>query len=59
MYMPYYGGSSKVLLYFHGNAVDLGMCREQLLKVKDKLKVTIIAMEYPGYGPYEGEADSN
>ena len=41
LYMPYQNGSSKLLIYFHGNAVDIGISRDMLLKIKDKLKVSI------------------
>ena len=40
----------KMMLYFHANADDLGMCYYQLDCLKERLGVRILAMEYPGYG---------
>ena len=59
LYLPYLGGSSKLLIYFHGNAEDVGLAMELLAFVKDMLKVHVLAMEYPGYGVYEGEPDAD
>ncbi len=52
--MPYHGGSTKLLLYFHGNAEDLGLAWELMDHVKSSLKVHVLAIEYPGYGFYPG-----
>ena len=59
LYLPYLGGSSKILIYFHGNAEDVGLAMELLAFVKDMLKVHVLAMEYPGYGVYEGEPNAD
>lgn len=59
LYMPYLGGSSKLMIYFHGNAEDIGLAMELLSFIKDMMKVHVLAMEYPGYGVYEGEPDAN
>lgn len=48
----------KVLLYFHGNAEDLGITFTQLLLLRDILGVRIIAMEYRGYGLYRESKSS-
>jgi hypothetical protein len=40
LYLPYLGGSSKMLIYFHGNAEDVGLAMELLAFVKDMLKVS-------------------
>ena len=40
LYLPYLGGSSKLLIYFHGNAEDIGLAMELLAFVKDMLKVS-------------------
>ena len=40
LYLPYLGGSSKLLIYFHGNAEDVGLAMELLAFVKDMLKVS-------------------
>lgn len=52
-------GSSKVLIYFHGNAEDLSITYELLDHLRSFLLVHVIAMEYPGYGVYAGKPDSN
>ena len=52
--MPYVGGSQKLLLYFHGNAEDLGLAWEILDHLRSSLKIHVLAMEYPGYGIYPG-----
>ena len=47
-------GSTKLLVYFHGNAEDLGLAMELLEHLRSSLKVHVLAMEYPGYGIYPG-----
>lgn len=44
------GQCKSVLVYFHGNASDIGSCATMLEKLKTELKVDILAPEYPGYG---------
>ena len=48
-----------MMIYFHGNAEDVGLAMELLAFVKDMLKVHVLAMEYPGYGVYDGEPDAD
>jgi fermentation-respiration switch protein FrsA (DUF1100 family) len=55
LYLPYSGGSSKLLLYFHGNAEDIGLSYEMLDHLRASLKLNVLAVEYPGYGIYEEE----
>ena len=43
-------GPGKVMIYFHANAEDLGMCYYMLDCLKERLGVRVLAMEYPGYG---------
>ena len=43
-------GPGKIMLYFHANAEDLGMCYYMLDCLKERLGVRVLAMEYPGYG---------
>jgi hypothetical protein len=52
--MPYHNGSTKLLLYFHGNAEDLGLAWELLDHIRSSLKMHVLAVEYPGYGIYPG-----
>ncbi len=48
-------GSSKLLLYFHGNAEDIGYSEEFLRYLVKALKINVLAMEYPSYGIYTEE----
>eukprot|EP00347_Sterkiella_histriomuscorum_P010436 403376305 len=49
----------KLLIYFHGNAEDIGHSYEFLNSLSDKFHLNILSMEYPGYGIYRNEeADS-
>ena len=41
LFMPYLMGSSKLLIYFHGNAEDIGLSMELLIFVRDMLKVSL------------------
>ena len=58
LYLPYTQGSSKLLIYFHGNAEDVGLACELLDYVRALLKVHVMAVEYPGYGIYDGSPDA-
>ena len=53
LFLPYTSGSSKLLLYFHGNAEDIGLSYEMLDHLRSSLKVNILAVEYPAYGIYD------
>lgn len=44
-----------MLLYFHGNAEDVGLSYEMLDHLRSSLKINVMAVEYPGYGIYEEE----
>ena len=50
--MPTKHRQRKLLLFFHGNAEDLGLAYSLLVYMRDYLKVNIMAVEYPGYGIY-------
>ena len=39
LFMPYNQGSSKLMIYFHGNAEDIGLATELLDYVRALLKV--------------------
>lgn len=54
LYLPYSQGSSKVLIYFHGNAEDIGLAYELLDHLRNTLRIHVIGMEFCGYGIYEG-----
>lgn len=43
-----------IIIYFHSNAEDLGMCRPFCLFLRDQFQVHVMAVEYPGYGICSG-----
>ena len=43
------------MIYFHGNAEDLGLVRDFLDELSQTFKCAIFAMEYPGYGFFSHE----
>ena len=51
--MPYDEGSDKIILYFHGNAEDVGLAFDLLHLIGQKLQMHVLAVEYPGYGLYK------
>lgn len=55
MLLQYAKGSSKIFLYFHANAEDLGRAQRFLSYIHVYLKMHVIAVEYPGYGIYQGD----
>eukprot|EP01017_Pseudomicrothorax_dubius_P046108 TRINITY_DN8078_c0_g1_i1.p1 TRINITY_DN8078_c0_g1~~TRINITY_DN8078_c0_g1_i1.p1 ORF type:complete len:320 (-),score=35.52 TRINITY_DN8078_c0_g1_i1:78-1037(-) len=58
VYLRYNEGSSKILLYFHGNAEDIGFSAPFLNILRMELKMHVIAPEYPGYGLYQGSPNA-
>ena len=56
LFLKYAKGSSKIFLYFHANAEDLGRTYKFLTYIHLYLKMHVIAVEYPGYGVYEGDS---
>ena len=46
---------TKIMLYFHGNAEDLGLVRNFLDDLSSYFKCSVLAMEYPGYGFFSHE----
>jgi len=42
--------SPVVLVYFHANAEDLGHLHQLVYRLRNHLQVSVLAMEYPGYG---------
>lgn len=51
--MPYLnGGSSKLIIYFHANAEDLGLCYDMLDHIRQTMRINLLIPEYPGYGIY-------
>ena len=48
-------GSSKLLIYFHGNAEDAGSAYDLCSTLRNKLQVHVLIVEYPGYGLHPGK----
>ncbi|CAA6693699.1 MULTISPECIES: alpha/beta hydrolase [unclassified Lentimonas] len=48
-------GSQRLLLYSHGNGVDIGMIRQNL-KHFQAAGISVLAYDYPGYGTSTGKA---
>lgn len=55
LFLKYEKGSSKIFLYFHANAEDLGRAYKFLTYIHIYLRMHVIAVEYPGYGVYTGD----
>jgi len=55
LFLPYLDGSKKCIIFFHGNAEDIGISYEMLDHLRTALKINILAVEYPGYGIYDEE----
>ena len=51
--------NTKIMLFFHGNAEDIGIARSTLLQIKQSLKISILAVEYSGYGLFQGEKSAD
>jgi pimeloyl-ACP methyl ester carboxylesterase len=58
LYLPYPEGADKVLIFFHGNAEDIGWATGFVAALQEALRVHVIAMEYPGYSVYIGEPNA-
>lgn len=56
LYLSCQKGSSKTIIFFHGNAEDIGLAYELLDHLRMTLQVHIIGVEYPGYGIYDGNS---
>ena len=41
------------MLYFHGNAEDIHIAHNQMYMISNYLNVSVLGMEYPGYGLYK------
>lgn len=46
-----------LIIYFHANAEDLGLCYTFCTIVRDLFQVHMLAVEYPGYGICPGHCD--
>ncbi|CAK62861.1 unnamed protein product (macronuclear) [Paramecium tetraurelia] len=48
-----------IIVYFHANAEDIGMCKSLAYLLAAELEMASICMEYPGYGIYHGQSSSD
>jgi abhydrolase domain-containing protein 17 len=53
LYLPCDTAGNKLVIYFHGNAEDIGLAFDLLTNFGEELKVHVLAVEYPGYGLYK------
>jgi len=47
-------GAKSALLYFHGNAGNLSWRGKSVVKLRDHLGVSVLIVDYPGYGKSQG-----
>ena len=59
LFLPCLKGSNKLIIFFHGNAEDLGISYEMLDHMRTALKINLLGVEYPGYGIYEDSAGAS
>ncbi|CAD8196143.1 unnamed protein product [Paramecium pentaurelia] len=48
-----------IIVFFHANAEDLGMCKSLAFLLGTDLDMASISIEYPGYGIYKGNCSSD
>ena len=53
LYLPIDDGARKLLIYFHGNAEDIGLAYDFLYQLGHELRMHVMAVEYSGYGLYK------
>jgi abhydrolase domain-containing protein 17 len=53
LYLPCEDGGNKLVLYFHGNAEDIGLAYDLMFMFGTEMKYHVLAVEYPGYGLYK------
>jgi fermentation-respiration switch protein FrsA (DUF1100 family) len=54
LYLPNEDGGNKLVIYFHGNAEDIGLAFDLLYVFGTEMRMHVLAVEYPGYGLYKG-----
>ena len=47
-----------MVLYFHGNAEDIGLAFDLLYLFGQRMEMHVLAIEYPGYGLYKTSKSS-
>ena len=53
LFLPHEEGGNKLVLYFHGNAEDIGLAFDLLYLFGQRMEMHVLAIEYPGYGLYK------
>jgi len=53
LYLPNEEGGNKIIIYFHGNAEDIGLAFDFLTVFGEFMQMHVLAIEYPGYGLYK------
>jgi len=53
-----YPSARFLIIYFHSNAEDIGLCRPFCQFVREQFQVHVLAVEYPGYGICPGTASA-
>jgi len=53
LYLPHEEGGNKIIIYFHGNAEDIGLAFDLLYLFGQRMEMHVLAVEYPGYGLYK------
>lgn len=53
LYLPCEDGGNKIVIYFHGNAEDIGLAFDLVYMFGAEMKMHVLAVEYPGYGLYK------
>ena len=56
--LPKKESTSKIVVYFHGNAEDVSTSYDFTLKMSLTFRCNVLAVEYPGYGLYQQESPS-
>lgn len=53
LFLPCDDEATKVMIYFHANAEDIGLAFDLLHAIGSRIRAHVIAVEYPGYGLYK------
>lgn len=53
LFVPSDVGGNKLVLYFHGNAEDVGLAFDLIATFGELMQMHVLAVEYPGYGLYK------
>mmetsp|Transcript_25355 Transcript_25355/g.22397 ORF Transcript_25355/g.22397 Transcript_25355/m.22397 type:complete len:152 (-) Transcript_25355:445-900(-) len=47
------------MIYFHGNGEDIYLAYDLLTHIRNNLNINVLAVEYPGYGLYQGASSDS